>query len=272
MFVQFGVFEHNRVPQSLDSTLTEVPAWIHCNFSIIRKERECHNPLRENEKFKDGDRYGKKKKKCKKVDKQITERKKRGTKKCELLLLCGLLKSLRGDLRVSEDKVGRGVRSLRARRGTAHAWPSLCIPTDLIYTLFLLYLCLYSSCLSKPVIMSCRTWLTLGDMLICTFNFLCVNGNFCLLFFISLSLCSTLEQKRFLHYMFAGVWKYRHPHVEGLVNHTVVRGKYALFCWGLAIHHKAMTNKSNKLFIVSGVRMVTTLHTDWNGIYTKNWP
>lgn len=57
-----------------------------------------------------------------------------------------------------------------------------------------------------------------------------------------------------------------------LVNHTVVRGKYALFCWGLAIHHKAMTNKSNKLFIVSGVRMVTTLHTDWNGIYTKNWP
>lgn len=123
-----------------------------------------------------------KKKECKKVDKQITERKKRGTKKCELLLLCGLLKSLRGDFRVSEDKVGRGVRSFRARRGTAHAWPSLCIPTDLIYTLFLLYLCLYSSCLSKPVIMSCRIWLTLGDMLICTFNFLCVNGNFCLCF------------------------------------------------------------------------------------------
>lgn len=71
-------------------------------------------------KFKDGDRYGLKKE-CKKVDKQITERKKRGTKKCELLLLCGLLKSLRGDFRVSEDKVGRGVRSFRARRGTAHA-------------------------------------------------------------------------------------------------------------------------------------------------------
>lgn len=155
-----------------------------------------------------------KEKECKEVDKQLTERKKRGTKKCELLLLCGLLKSLRGDFRVSEDKVGRGVRSFRARRGRAHAWPSLCIPTDLIYTLFLLYLCLYSSCLSKPVIMSSRIWLTLGDMLICTFNFLCVNGNFCLCFFFYLTvivLNIVAEEVFTLHV--AGVWKYRHPHV-----------------------------------------------------------
>lgn len=63
MFVKCWVFEHYRVPQSnvdtsLDSTLTELPAWIYCNFSIIKKEWECHNPLRENEKFKDGDRCG----------------------------------------------------------------------------------------------------------------------------------------------------------------------------------------------------------------------
>lgn len=38
---------------------------------------------------------------------------------------------------------------------------------------------------------------------------------------------------------------------------------------GLAIQHKAMTNKSNKLFIVSGVEMVTSLHTDRNGIYAN---
>ena len=30
-----------------------------------------------------------------------------------------------------------------------------------------------------------------------------------------------------------------------------------------------MTNKSNKLFIVSGVGMVTSLHIDRNGIYAN---
>lgn len=30
-----------------------------------------------------------------------------------------------------------------------------------------------------------------------------------------------------------------------------------------------MTNKSNKLFIVSGVGMVTSVHTDRNGIYAN---
>lgn len=52
-------------------------------------------------------------------------------------------------------------------------------------------------------------------------------------------------------------------HTQSLV------GKYAFFYSfeGLAIQHKAMTNKSNKLFIVSGLEMVTSLHTDRNGIY-----
>lgn len=37
----------------------------------------------------------------------------------------------------------------------------------------------------------------------------------------------------------------------------------------LAILHKALTNKSNKLFIVSGLELVTSLHTVRNGIYVN---
>lgn len=57
------------------------------------------------------------------------------------------------------------------------------------------------------------------------------------------------------------------------INHTQsLVGKICFFFYsfeGLAIQHKAMTNKSNKLFIVSGVEMVTSLHTDRNGIYAN---
>lgn len=55
-------------------------------------------------------------------------------------------------------------------------------------------------------------------------------------------------------------------------SHTVVSGKICFFSYffeGLATQHKAMTNKSNKLFIVSGVGMVTSLQTDRNGIYAN---
>ena len=44
---------------------------------------------------------------------------------------------------------------------------------------------------------------------------------------------------------------------------------FSLFFEGLAIQQKAMTNKSNKLFIVSGAGMVTSLHIERNGIYTN---
>lgn len=56
------------------------------------------------------------------------------------------------------------------------------------------------------------------------------------------------------------------------VNHTQsLVGKFAFFnsAEGLAVQHKAMTNKCNKVFIVSRAEMVASLHTDRNGIYAN---
>lgn len=188
--------------------------------------------------------------------------------------------------RVSEGEGGRGIRSLSALQGTDHAWLTLWIRTEPIYMLFLLPL--------HPILKVCQS------QSLCLFQIsltsMCVHvtvhvfgrgkppGIFLmhrLLHMIlkphsRVSLVSTV----FLSNVFCAACSSRGLIMLGLkaqttrcqrqtINHTQsLVGEYALFYSfeGLAIQHKVMTNKSNKLFIVLRVEMVTSLHADRNGI------
>lgn len=167
---------------------------------------------------------------CKKVDKRITKRKKKGgDQKVWTIASLWPVKITPWRLQGRWGQSREGSQVFQSSEGNSSCltkslhprWPNLYALSSLLLSVFFMFVKASHDVVSDLADLGRHAYLYIQFPL-CKWTLL-------VSVLISLSLCSTLQLKRFLHYMFARVWKYRHPHVEGLVNHTVVRGKICLF-------------------------------------------